>query len=201
MPLREETFVGPPIEDAEILERLPAALREGLTKMNGAVRYSGGLHIRGACHEPPWHSLRRVWVGDKALHVRYPAVVPTDIPFAQDALGDQFLLRDDVVHRLSGETGETESLAVGLEEFLAAADADPVEHLGLEPLVQFIHEGGALEPGYLLNAYPPFCTKESGAGVTLRAVPADEQLDYLAELSTQLAALEPGATFEFKFVD
>lgn len=34
--------------------------------------------------------------------------------------------------------------------------------------------------------YPPFCTRESGEGVSLAAVPATERLDFLADLARRL---------------
>jgi hypothetical protein len=52
--------------------------------------------------------------------------------------------------------------------------------------MQFQAEGGALEPGQLLNVYPPFCTAESGAGVSLAAVPVAERLPFLADLARQM---------------
>ena len=186
-------YQGPPIADFEILDRLPAAYRDLLTQVNGYVAYHGGLHVRGACQEPEWHSLRVAWDGPRAFHRLYSAVLPTDLPFAQDALGDQFLLRGGVVHRLEGETGEVKSLGVGLADFDAAVRADPVEYLALQPLERFRGEGGLLEPGQLLNAYPPFCVAESGTGVSLRAIPAQERISFLASFAAQIHDLPPGA--------
>jgi hypothetical protein len=44
-------------------------------------------------------------------------VRPADVPFAEDAFGDQFLLRDGQVLRLGGELGEIAPVADGLEDF------------------------------------------------------------------------------------
>src|SRR6266446_5473413 len=41
----------------------------------------------------------------RALHRLFPALNPFDLPFGQDCTGDRFILRDGVVHRLSGEAG------------------------------------------------------------------------------------------------
>jgi hypothetical protein len=180
------TYVGPDPDDSEILERLPGDLRRFLDGANGVVAFDGGLHIRGASTEPHWHSLRHVWTGALALHERYANVRADDIPFAQDAVGDQWLIRDEQVVMLAAETGDVEPLGQTFEEFLQAAAADPVETLGLHPLMQFRSDGGILTPGQLLNVYPPFCTKEAADGVSLAAVPALERLDFLAELSRQL---------------
>jgi hypothetical protein len=47
----------------------------------------------------------------------YSEVKIDDFPFAQDYLGDQFLLRSGSVLRLRDETGEVEDLAIGWREF------------------------------------------------------------------------------------
>ena len=80
---------GPPVDDAELLDALPRELRSFLERVNGFVAFDGGLHVRGACESPSWHSLRRRWQGEFALHERYPLLTDTDIPFAEDAVGDQ----------------------------------------------------------------------------------------------------------------
>src|SRR3954466_4178623 len=103
------------ITDHEILERLPDDYRSLLRQTNGFILFDGGLHVRGAVISPEWHSLRKVWPGDFALHRLFPAIEETDVPFAQDCLGDQFVLRAGVVYRLNAECGEIKSLELGLE--------------------------------------------------------------------------------------
>jgi hypothetical protein len=133
--------------------------------------------------------LRWAWKGDRAFHRAYPSVKKEDIPFGQDCVGDQFLLRQDSVLKLFTETGDIEDLKMTLIEFLEAVQGDPNAFLGLAPLTQFHQEGGTLQPGELLNTYPPYCTKEASEGVSLAAVPAKERLRYLAELSKCLQAV------------
>ncbi|HKW11015.1 MAG TPA: hypothetical protein VJO33_11600 [Gemmatimonadaceae bacterium] len=194
-------YVGPPIDDDEILDRVTAAHRNLLMRTNGYVAYDGGLHVRGACVAPAWHSLRAAWEGPDAIHRLFPVVAREDIPFAQEALGDQFLVRDEIVHRLHSETGDLESLDVDLVAFDRACREDPVEYLQLQPLVRFRADGGELEPGQLLSAYPPFCAVESVANVSLRAIPAIERLRFLAELSEQIRRLPRGAKFRIDVVE
>ena len=191
-------YLGPPIDDLAILSRLTHVHRDLLRRVNGYIAYHGGLHVRGACHEPHWHSLRTVWEGTNALHTLYPALSPEDVPFAQDAVGDQYLLRESTVHRLSAETGEVFSLDVGLAEFDARVHADPITYLSLEPLERFRAEGGALAPGELLSVYPPFCTEEATAGVSLRAVPAEERLAFLAMLAAQIRGAAPDTRIDLR---
>jgi hypothetical protein len=132
----------------------------------------------------------------ESFAAHYPEVQTNDIPFAQDVLGDQFLLRGRDVLRLRAETGEVETVATGLIEFLERVVADPVGYLSLEPLQRFEGEGGRLEAGQLLSAYPPFCTKESAAGVSLRAIPVHERLGFLATFAAQIAAVANGQPIE-----
>jgi hypothetical protein len=113
-------------------------------------------------------------------------------------VGDQFLLRDGVIHRLAGETGDVESLSVGLGEFLERACADPIGYLGMAPLQQFWAEGGRLAPGELLGVCPPFVAEESAEGVSLRAIPAADRIAFLASLAQQLHDVPDGARVLFR---
>ena len=198
MQFADVTYVGPPVDDLELLDELPAELAAILRRTNGLIAYRGGLHVRGACLAPAWHSLRGAWRGAQRIAARYPGVRATDIPFAEDAVGDQFLLREGAVYRLSGETGEVEGLGVALTEFFALVQRDAIAYLGLQPLIQFEREGCRLEPGQLLSAYPPFCTAESERGVSLRAVDHAERIGFLADLAAQIRDLPPGAKVQFK---
>ena len=187
------TYNGPAIDDREILAKLPKALAALLEQTNGFIHFHGGLHVRGACLAPAWHSLRDAWIGKNAFHQLYPEVTPADIPFAEDYLGDQFLLRDGTVWHLLAETGEVESLESSFKEFMQNVEDDPGEHLGLHHLLQFQREGGHLLPGQLLAASPPFCQEESDDGVTLRAMPSGERRQFLADFAKQMRELPDGA--------
>src|SRR5687768_8884476 len=94
------TWRGESNDDVEILRELPAGLVHVLSGTNGFILHNGALHVRGACLMPDWHSLRVAWRGPNALHILYDSVSSTDIPFAQDQVGDQFLIRETAVYRL-----------------------------------------------------------------------------------------------------
>ncbi len=161
-------------------------MRSLLSENNGFILFDGGLHVRGAVLSPEWHSLRKVWFGDFALYKLFPAIEESDVPFAQDCLGDQFVLRDGVVHKLDAEIGEIETLEMNLETFLTKAQENPVEFLSLEPLLQFMKEGGKLEQGQLLSVYPPFIAKESANGVPLKAISMFDRIGFLADFANQI---------------
>ncbi len=199
MQITNVTFRGPPIDDEAVLDQLPENLRLLLKSVNGFIQHRGGLHVRGACLEPQWHSLRSALEGDSALHALYPSVQRSDVPFAQDCVGDQFLLRGGSVYRLSAETGEIDLLAPSLTDFFASAAADPVKFLGLQPLMQLEQDGGKLEPGELIHAYPPFCTEEAASGVSLKAVPASQVMTFHAKLAAMLPG--DGQKLEIKWID
>lgn len=185
----EATYIGAEITDEEILDGIPEDYRRLLSQTNGFILFAGGLHLRGAVWSPEWHSLRKVWLGDSALHKLFPAISESDVPFAQDCLGDQFVLRAGVVHKLDAEIGEVESMGMKLESFLNHARENPVEFLSLQPLLQFMSEGGELRPGQLLSVYPPFVTKESADGVSLRAVSMFDRIGFLADFARQIAGI------------
>lgn len=189
------TYRGPMPPDGALLRSLPRDLVSTLRECNGFIAFGGGLHLRGACPEPEWHSLATVWTGEFALHRLFPNVSPEDIPFAQDCLADQLLLRAGSVCKLQSETGQCSTLGMSLKEFLQEVQRKPVEMLGLQPLLRFTRDGGLLAPGQVLHAYPPFCTKEASRGVSLKAVPALQAIAYLADLSKQLGSLRKDTQF------
>jgi hypothetical protein len=199
MQLAHVTFVGPPIDDRELLSCLPENLAALLEQINGFIQYHGGLHLRGVCCEPAWHSLRVAWFGKQAFQYLYSGIIrPDDVPFAEDCMGDQFVLREGKVWRLFAETGELESLRIGYGTFLEKAQADPVEFLGMQPLLQFQSDGGQLEPGQLLAGFPPFCLEESSHAVHLAAVPSDERHRFLANLARKLKDVPDGGKLDFE---
>lgn len=192
MELSHITYQGPVLDDPDLLADLPDSLRSLLTSLNGFVQFGGGLHVRGACSGPDWHSLRLAWRGPAALHRLFPAINPEWVPFAEDCVGDQFLLGPDSVLRLAAETGEVADMGVTLGGFLRQANADPVAYLSMQPLLQFRHDNGDLPDGYLLHAYPPFCTQEAARGVSLKPVPAWELHQFHAAFASALP--EDGAS-------
>jgi len=188
------TWKGESIEDIEILRELPVELVRVLSDTNGFILHEGAVHVRGACFTPEWHSLRAAWRGPKAFHILYDDVRPSDIPFAQDQVGDQFLIRETVVLRLSAETGEIERLAESLPDFLSrvGSDIEGFLNVGL---------GQRMQPGQLLHAYPPFCFRESGAGASLAPLPAFEVILFHADLARQIRDTPDGGQVEFKLTD
>ena len=190
--LYRDMYLGPPVDDPQLLDRLPSEYRSLLEQANGYIAYNGGLHIRGACVTPTWHSLREAWEGQSAIHHLYPAVLTTDdIPFAEDALGDQFLLRGGYVFHLLAETGELLALNLTLAAFDSAVRQDPDTFLSLAPLRRFQHDGGVLLPGQLLSVYPPFCFDFAGDR-SYRAVGWADRMAFVADLARQLSTLSDG---------
>jgi len=204
MNFEDVSFVGGPLDDPdtadrEILDRVPPALHSILRQVNGLVAFRGGLHLRGAVRDPLWHSLRHAWDGDDAIHTLFSAVRPSDVPFGQDALGEQFLLRDGQVWRLSAEIDELEPLGQTVTEFLEEIVADPTGALGLEPLRRFEIDGGRLSPGELLSVYPPYVVDTGGTSArSFCAVPAGDRIRFLAQIAAQLSKLPDGTKVEFK---
>jgi len=99
---------------------------------------------------------------------------------------------DGIVHRLDSEVGELEALDVDLADFDAAVRADPVSYLRLQPLERFRADGGILQPGQLLSIYPPYVFEESGKGVSMRAISADDRLGFLAGLAAAIRDVPDG---------
>lgn len=196
------TFEGEPIDDQAELKGLPETLVDILREVNGFIAFRGGLHVRGVASSPPWHSLIRACQGEDAFHWHYRSLAKTDVLFAEDAMGDQFLLRNGEVWKLAAEIDEVDLVSPSLDDFFASCEEDPVDFLALHPLLQLERDGYRLQPGELVNAYPPFCTLQSGEGrVSLRAVPTEEQHYFLRRVSATIRDLPEGASVEFKIIE
>jgi len=201
MDARHLSYVGPSLDDIEILPRLPRAYTQLLASQNGFIAFAGGLHVRGAVLEPVWHSVRAVLEGPNALHGLFDAVTPADIPFAQDGVGDQYILRQDLVVRLETETGSLVPMQLDLSGFLDAVALDPVSVLRLQPLRNFQERGGVLKPGQLLSVYPPFVISTDSAERSYRAVAAQERLRSLAQFVRETQTLPDGTKITIKVPD
>ncbi|WP_400191388.1 SMI1/KNR4 family protein [Hymenobacter sp. B81] len=190
--MKDITYIGEPVSDSATFKQLPIELQHFLLRQNGVVAYLGGIHIRGCCHEPAWHSLREVWHGETAFHKIYPVVKETDIPFAQDAVGNQFLLRAGKVWFLDTETGQMEPLKVDFERFIVSVERFPNEALDLSAVATFRKVGTYLQPGELLAVYPPTCIQTDGDLMRLTRMPVETRLHSLADLFNQIRRLRPG---------
>jgi hypothetical protein len=196
MEFSDITYVGPAIDDLSILAELPSPFVGLLGEQNGFVAFRGGLHVRGACEVPAWHALRIAWKGERALGKLFKSLQATDVPFAEDALGDQFILRDAQVWRLEAESDTLEPTELDVLEFLENATHDPVGFLRLQPLLAFEAEGGRLAPGQLLSVYPPFVAA-TDAKRSYRAVKAADRLGFLASFAEQLRSVSNGQAIQF----
>lgn len=164
--------------DRAHLHYLPAELREIIVPTGGFILHHGALHFRGCVLEPEWHSLRAV----RTIASLYPGADADDIAFAQDQLGDQYLLRGETVMHLCAETGAVRRLARCLTEFMDGIGSDLEDYLNLD----LRHR---LQPGQLLMATPPFSLQGTQGETTLKSVPAMELLHLHADLARQFSRL------------
>jgi len=101
------------------------------------------------------------------------------------------LIREGVVLRLFAETGEVARSSDSLEDFFSHVSRDIEGFLN----VGLSHK---MQPGQLLHAYPPFCTKEASVGVSLRPCPADEVILVHARLAKEIADVPDGGRIEIR---
>jgi len=181
----ETSLLGSPIDDYAILEQLPADISDFLRRRNGFITANGGFHVRGA------------WEGEYALHHLYPDVSENDIRLAEDCFGDQYLLRDALVIRLVGETGDIEAMECDWTEFMTNIKAAPIEYLNLGFLECFQTQLGPLAPGYLINAYRPFVAAECH-NPTLRPIPSLELRSFHADFAKQIRNIPDGGSIRIK---
>jgi len=186
-------WTGKSISD-KTYDALPKYLQEFYDEINGVIAYEGGLQIRSCSKSPKWNSLYEFWKGDSALYKAYDGMTETDIPFAQDCLGDQYFMRNDQVHLLNSENGAIDNLGIDFWQFIDNCVNDPEDFLDLEPLIDFLEGGDSLEPGELLHIFPPFSLAESEEGVTIMKLPIEDRMSFLIDLNNQIKNMKDGDT-------
>ncbi len=118
----------------------------------------------------------------------------TDIAFAQDQVGDQYLLRGSKIIHLDSETGEIDEFSSSLLEFLKGIESDIEGYLN----VGLNHK---LAPGQLLHAYPPFCMEEANKEVSLKPCSSKSVILFHADLAKQIMSLPDGSKIQIKITD
>ena len=179
------TYLGDKIDDFDLFENLPDYLKHFYSITNGFVAFNGGLHIRGCVKSPKWHSLREYWIDDTKLSDLFNSIDKDDIPFAQDCFGDQYVIRENIIWRISAETDEIENLEICFNDFLEVAKTNPFELLHIEKI-----EPNTLEPGQIFNVFPPFCVDSSE--YSFKPVKIEEQIKYLSDFSKQIKNIPDG---------
>lgn len=142
------------------------------------ILFNGGLQIRSEGAAEKLLNVNTFLEGDLSLSKLYPSVLPDDYPIAQDCFGDQYLIRNKLVLKLSAETGDIEEYNCTWEDFLHWVQEDPVDRLALP-------EDLELETGKLLFAYPPFCTKE-GSNASIKPIDGLELIEFHADFARQI---------------
>lgn len=196
MEFKNITYLGEEISDQKILKKLPMELSEFYRKQNGLIAYSGGVHIRGCVETPEWHSLRNYWIGNNAFYKTYDKIKKSDIPFAQDCYGNQFLYRKGSISKLYTETGDIEEIATSFNDFINEIIEEPDDYLWLYDFNNFLNEGGEIKPGQLVSVYPPFCSEKSSS-LSLTPISLEERLSFLANLYIQINNLPNGSKIKF----
>jgi hypothetical protein len=162
---------------------IPSIILKFLKKLDSFFMFNGGLQFFST------DKIIKYWTGKSAFHKHYDEIRPTDVPFAQDYFGDQFLLREKGVIKLYAETGEIEKLNLTISDWYKDVCADPENKLNIS--FQY-----SVAKGELLFAYPPFCFKE-GAPAKIKAVPEPELIQIHFDLYKKIKNLKDGEKIRF----
>lgn len=173
------------------MQEIPTEYKRYLESGQPLWLYHGNLQIRGLSVEPRWNNLHRYWLGERAFHKAYNSLLETDIPFAQDCFGDQFILRKEIVFKLQCESDDYEKTGLSFSQWLNWIGENPDERLNVDTSV-------AISPGNLLMAFPPFCFKEASSA-SIKEISMDEVHAFHAEIASKIRNLGDGEKIELRF--
>jgi uncharacterized protein (DUF924 family) len=185
-------------DDEALLAQLPNAARTLVERFAG-VWLDGALHIRGACDDPPWHSLRAAWHGAQGVNARH-GLSQDDIPLAQTTFGDELVLRGYELVRIVAETGRHEPLGASVGGLIAELERDAARFLRLdaasrepraewEPLLAFWFEDCGAEPLRIQQLVPRWFAGGADFDAALR-----ERFEPLLERAERAGLAEWSAT-------
>jgi hypothetical protein len=192
--LKDVSWVGPPIDDLEILDLCPPGLRDLLGKVNGFIQFKGAFHVRGASAAPAWHSLRNALQGPLSFCSLYPEIKPGDVPFAEDALGDQYFLRGDLVMVLQSESGDVKPTGVNFHGFMLKLQDERASSIDLGDDSVLGTGKYRIQPGELLGVWPPYVMKHDGA-FSMKPQPTLHHRLFLADLAEDIRTIPDGGNF------
>lgn len=195
MELPNTTYRNEIIEDRSTFDLLPNELKEFFLKCNGLVALNGGIQFKGCVNKPEWISLHETWKGKLKLLDVYESIAPNDIPFAQDAFGDQYIYRSGEIFQLNCESGELENLNCTLDQFVNNIKTDALDYLSLQQIYELKEMGIELKNGEMMNVYPPFMFN-SESERSYKPVPSIEQISFLQNLYIQTRDLKDGESIE-----
>lgn len=171
-------------------------LDEILALQNGFYAYKRGLHVFGACSEPPFHCLE-AW-NDPTGWVRdYGTSAEGLFFFAEDAFGDQFAWNGQRVVRFLAETGEREDFAEDVFGALERITKNAEVELGLGVLEGWIAAHGPMPEGVHLFPRTPLVTGGSLDPSEVVTIDPFENMRFKAHLACQIAEIPDGGKIEF----
>lgn len=111
---------------------------------------------------------------------------------AIDVFGDFFVLSEDKVYFVRTETSYIEETWDSYNSWLDAVVSNPDEVVGLEFMLAWVEENGALPDGHRLTPKIPFILGGSYEFNNIVASPISKIIDFRITLATQLADVPEG---------
>lgn len=171
-----------------------------LGQKNGFYAFEGALHVlsdMGNSEENgivAWND-RSLWRQD------YEGMADSGLFFAEDVFGNQFVLRDNVVWTFDPETGMSEEMAHGIEDWAEKVLADFGFWTGHPVAHEWQASHGQLPLGARLLPVRPFVLGGEFSVENLRALNDVQGMKYRASLAVQIRDLPDGASVKFQVID
>ncbi len=177
--------------------RVGEELHYMLSKMNGGYGFEGALHFFSAdeaCKELSigrWNS-RDLWRSD------YKELDPLGYFFAEDVFGNQFFIKDEKISTFDPETGETEKIAVSLNDWASEIMGDYDFYTGHSLAHEWQEVNGPIPLGSRLLPKIPFVTGGEFEVENLYALDSVKAMKYRASIALQIKDMPDGSKINIK---
>ncbi len=180
--------------------RLQSELLAMLRLRNGFYAFEGALHILPAGSQAAVMSLEE-WNSADLWRYEYGDLAEGLTFFAEDALGNQFCLREDGVFSFDAETGGTNFIGPSIEDWASRVLFDYGFLTGFPLLHEWQVTHGRVPTGSRLLPVVPFVIGGEYSVANLRLAGAVSGMCSRGNLARQIRDLPDGAQIEFKVVD
>lgn len=168
--------------------------KNGFWAFESALRFFPAISCENSIGIMEWNA-RELWIND------YNGLADNCLFFAEDAFGNQFCIRDDIIFSFDAETGELEKVSESFEGWCQAILSDYDYWTGYSLVHDWQLTNGKLESCNRLMPKIPFVCGGEFNLANLAPIKAVSGMRSRGNLAHQIENLSDGGQIEFQIIE